>query len=118
MLARLLFVGLEVAALMIFAWQVFGVPMRGSLATFLAIAFVGALSFGGLGLLLASRARTIEAVSGLMNFAMLPMWLLSGVFFSSANFPAVMQPFIRVLPLTALNDALRAVMLDGRTLAF
>jgi ABC-type multidrug transport system permease subunit len=74
---------------------------------------VGALSFGGLGLLLASRARTLEAISGLMNVVTLPLWVLSGVFFSSANFPAAMQPVIRVLPLTALNDALRAVMLDG-----
>ncbi len=113
LLARLVFLGLEVAALMIFAWLVFHVPMRGSLLAFLAMALLGALSFGGLGLLLASRARTIEAVSGLMNFAMLPMWVLSGIFFSSANFPAAAQPFIHVLPLTALNDGLRAVMLDG-----
>jgi ABC-type multidrug transport system permease subunit len=63
----------------------------------------------------ASRARTIEAASGWMNFSMLPMWVVSGVFFSSAHFPAPMQPFIHALPLTALNDALRAVMLDGAT---
>jgi ABC-type multidrug transport system permease subunit len=62
----------------------------------------------------ASRARTIEVVSGLMNLVMLPMWLLSGVFFASSNFPDLAQPFIRALPLTALNDALRAVMLEGR----
>ena len=47
---------------------------------------------------------------------MLPMWVVSGVFFSSAHFPAVTQPFIHALPLTALNDALRAVMLDGASL--
>jgi ABC-2 type transport system permease protein len=115
LLARLLFLVLEVGALMLFAWLVFRVPMRGSLVTFLAMSLLGALAFGGLGLLLASRARTIEAVSGLMNFAMLPMWVLSGIFFSSANFPAAAQPFIHALPLTALNDALRAVMLDGRS---
>jgi ABC-type multidrug transport system permease subunit len=117
LLARLVFLGLEVAALMVFAWLVFRVPMRGSLVAFLAMALLGALSFGGLGLLLASRARTIEAVSGLMNFAMLPMWVLSGVFFSSANFPAAIQPVIRLLPLTALNNALRGVMLDGLPLS-
>jgi ABC-2 type transport system permease protein len=117
LMARLLFLGFEVGALMAFARLVFGVPMRGSWVAFVAMAVVGALSFGGLGLLLASRARTIEAVSGLMNFAMVPMWVLSGVFFSSANFPAPVQPFIRALPLTALNDALRGVMLDGRAFA-
>ena len=65
---------------------------------------------------MASRARTFEAISGLMNLSMLPMWLLSGVFFSAANFPASMQPLIQALPLTALNDALRAVILEGSTL--
>ena len=80
------------------------------------LAVVGALAFAGLGLLVASRARTVEAVSGLMNLAMVPMWLLSGVFFASDNFPSALQPIIHVLPLTALNDALRDVMLDGQTL--
>ncbi len=78
-----------------------------------AICLVGALAFAGIGLLVASRAQTIEAVSGLINLVMLPMWVLSGVFFSSSNFPDALQPFIRALPLTALNDALRAVMLEG-----
>jgi ABC-type multidrug transport system permease subunit len=81
------------------------------------IAVTGAVSFGGLGLLAASRARTVEAASGIMNFMMLPMWVFSGVFFSSSNFPDVVQPFIRLLPLTAVNDALRANMLEGASLA-
>ena len=78
---------------------------------------LGGAAFAGLGLLIASRASTTEAVSGLMNLVMLPMWLLSGVFFSSERFPDWMQPFIQALPLTALNDALRAIMLDGASLA-
>ncbi len=78
-----------------------------------AIIVVAALAFGGLGLLIASRSKTIEGVSGLMNLTMLPMWVLSGVFFSSENFPRVVQPFIKALPLTATNDALRANMLRG-----
>ena len=68
-------------------------------------------------MLVASRAKTIEAVSGLLNVVMLPMWLLSGVFFSASNFPPVMQPVISVLPLTVLNDALRDVMLEGAGVA-
>jgi ABC-type multidrug transport system permease subunit len=116
-LARLLFLVLEVGLLLLFGWLVFGVRTAGSLALVGALSLLGAFSFSGIGLLIASRARTIEAVSGLMNVAMLPMWLLSGVFFASSNFPDVAQPFIRALPLTALNDALRAVMLEGRGLA-
>ena len=75
-----------------------------------------AVAFGALGLFVASRARTFEAISGLMNVSMLPMWLLSGVFFSAANFPDSIQPLVQALPLTALNDALRAVILEGSPL--
>jgi len=77
---------------------------------------VSALAFGGFGLLIASRSKTIEGVSGLMNLSMLPMWVLSGVFFSSENFPRAVQPLIKALPLTATNDALRANMLRGDAL--
>jgi ABC-type multidrug transport system permease subunit len=115
LLARLIFLVLEVAALVGFGVLVFGTPLNGSLVGFWGICLLGAASFGGLGLLVASRPRTVEAVSGWMNVVMLPMWLLSGVFFSSDNFPAPMQPFIRALPLTALNEALRGNMIDGLT---
>jgi len=116
LLARLVFLTLEVAALLAFGRLVFGVRSSGPLWVVAALCLLGAMTFSGLGLLVASRARTIEAVSGLMNVVMLPMWLLSGVFFSSSHFPQAAQPFIRALPLTALNDALRAVMLEGRGL--
>ena len=115
--SRLFFLIIEVVTLVGFGYFAFGVPLRGSLATLFLIALLGAVSFGGLGLLCASRARTVEAVSGIANFVMLPMWVFSGVFFSSANFPEVVQPFISLLPLTAVNDALRANMLEGASLA-
>lgn len=113
MLARLVFLAAEVSLVLGFAWLMFGVPVVGSLVYLGVLAVLGAIAFAGLGLLVASRAKTIEAVSGLMNLTMVPMWLLSGVFFASDNFPAAAQPFIQALPLTALNDALRGVMLDG-----
>jgi ABC-2 type transport system permease protein len=112
-LSRLIFLVLEVVVLVGFAWWVFDVGIRGSIATFSLIALLGALSFSALGLLTASRTQTIEGVSGLMNLIMLPMWILSGVFFSTERFPDAIQPFIQALPLTALNDALRAVMNEG-----
>jgi ABC-2 type transport system permease protein len=80
------------------------------------IGAVGALGFAGLGLLTASRSQKIESVSGLINLVMMPMWIFSGVFFSYERFPAAIQPFIKALPLTALNDALRATILEGATL--
>jgi ABC-2 type transport system permease protein len=91
----------------------FGVPVRGRLIDLVIVSVLASLSFSALALLIASRARTIEAVSGLMNLAQVPMWILSGVFFSAQRFPDVVQPFIAALPLTALIDALRANMLQG-----
>ena len=114
-LSRLTLLIIEVAALLGFAVAAFGVPVRGSLGTIAAICLLSALAFGALGLLVASRAQTIEGVSGLMNFVMLPMWIFSGVFFSSSRFPDILQPFIQALPLTAVVDALRASMLQGTT---
>ena len=112
-LGRLAFLLPETAILVGVSWLAFGVPMRGSVVLLFAICVLGAVSCCGLGLLIASRVRTLEGVSGLANFVMLPMWLLSGVFFSSERFPDAAQPLIRILPLTALNDSLRAIMNEG-----
>jgi ABC-type multidrug transport system permease subunit len=116
MLSRLVFLFLEVAAVVVFAWLVFGFTVRGSWLSLSLITLLGGFSFSGIGLLVAARPTTIEGVSGLMNFIMLPMWLLSGTFFSSERFPQVFQPFIKALPLTALNTLLRAVMNEGAPL--
>ncbi len=115
--SRLAFLAAEVVVLVAFAWIVFGVAVHGSLGALAVVCLLGALGFGGIALLTASRARTIEGVSGLLNLVMVPMWVFSGVFFASSNFPEVVQPFVQALPLTALNDALRAVMNDGDSLA-
>jgi len=111
--SRLIFLIPEAGALLLFARFALGVPFRGSLLLLAAISLLGALAFSGLGLLVAARPRTIEGVSGLMNLAMVPMWIFSGIFFSTERFPARIQPFVQALPLTALNDALRGVMLQG-----
>src|SRR3970040_763845 len=108
MLARLVFLALEVASVVLFGWFMFKVPLRGSIVAMAIVVVIGAAAFAGLGLLVASRAKTVGGVSGLMNLVMVPMWICSGVFFSASRFPESMQPAIRALPLTALNDALRA----------
>jgi ABC-2 type transport system permease protein len=116
-LSRLIFLVLEVAAILVFAYFVFDVRVHGSWLNLTLVSLTGSLAFSGIGLLVGARTKTIEGASGLMNLVMLPMWLLSGSFFSSAKFPDFLQPFIKALPLTALNDALRAVMNDGAGLA-
>jgi ABC transporter DrrB family efflux protein len=114
--ARLALMLPDMVVLLLFGWLVFSVPVRGSLATLALIIVVGAAAFAGIGLVLACRTDKTETISGLMNLVMLPMWLLSGTFFSSKHFPDVVQPFIQALPLTQVNDALREVMLEGASL--
>ncbi len=111
--SRVIFLIPEAGALLLFAYFVLGVPIQGSIVLLAGASLLGALTFSGLGLLTAARPRTIEGVSGVMNVVMVPMWVFSGIFFSTERFPASMQPFIQALPLTALNDVLRAVMLEG-----
>jgi ABC-2 type transport system permease protein len=115
--SRLIFLVPEAGALLLFAWLALGVPVRGSLMLLVAVSLLGAVAFCGLGLLTAARPRTIEGASGLMKLVRVRMWIFSGIFFSNERFPPAMQPFVQALPLTALNDALRAVMLEGASLA-
>jgi ABC-2 type transport system permease protein len=117
MASRMVMVFAEMLLLLFFGWLVFDLVVQGSLWQVAAISIVGALSFACLGMLVASRTAKTETVSGLMNLVMLPMFVFSGVFFSSERFPEAIQPAVRALPLTALNDALRAVILEGSSLA-
>ncbi|MGO8934500.1 MAG: ABC transporter permease [Terracidiphilus sp.] len=113
LLSRLVMLAIEVVFFLGFAKLVFGVPFRGPLWQLALLCVLVSLVFSALGLLVASRAKTMEAVSGLMNLVMFPMWILSGVFFSASRFPAMIQPLVRALPLTAAIDALRGNMLQG-----
>ncbi|HWB08232.1 MAG TPA: ABC transporter permease [Pirellulales bacterium] len=116
MISRILFIIPEVLIILLFARLAFGVVIYGNLLSLVFLILLGSIAFAGVGLLVASRAQTLETVSGLMNLVMLPMWLLSGVFFSSERFPGALQPLIKALPLTLLIDALRGVMLEAATL--
>jgi ABC-type polysaccharide/polyol phosphate export permease len=115
-LAQLLLLFIEVGTILAFGVFVFGVPVRGSLGTVALVCVVGSLTFGALGLLAAARPTTIEGASGVMNLLLMPMWVVSGVFFSSERFPQAVQPVIKALPLTALVDALRRILLEGAAL--
>jgi ABC-type multidrug transport system permease subunit len=115
--SRLVLMIIEVALLLGFGVLVFHMRVLGSWLSIMLIGAIGAITFGGLGLLTASRAQKIESVSGLINLVMMPMWIFSGVFFSYERFPALVQPLIRALPLTALNDSLRAIVLEGAPLS-
>jgi len=115
--SRILMMVIEVLLMLAFGVLLFRMQVLGSWLSILFLGFLGSVTFGSLGLLAASRAQKLETISGLINLIMMPMWIFSGVFFSYERFPAVAQPFIRLLPLTALNDALRATILEGTPLA-
>jgi ABC-2 type transport system permease protein len=116
MSSRLVLMIIEIGLLLTLGILVFHMKVLGSIFSILLLGTIGALCFGGIGLVTASRAQKIESVSGLMNLVMMPMWIFSGVFFSYERFPSVIQPAIKALPLTALNDALRASILEGTPL--
>ncbi|HJX54829.1 MAG TPA: ABC transporter permease [Polyangia bacterium] len=112
-LSRLVVIPFEIAVILIFARVVFGVQVAGSYAALGLVCLAGAASFAAIAILVSSRAQNMQTVSGLMNLVMLPMFVLSGVFFSSAHFPEFARPFISALPLTAMCDGMRAVTIDG-----
>jgi ABC-type multidrug transport system permease subunit len=113
---RLIFMIPELIVILGAGVLLFGMPVRGNWLAILTLALLGAASFAGLGMFVACRAQRIETVSGLMNLVMVPMWLLSGIFFSPERFPDLLQPLVQALPLTQLNYALRAVILEGASL--
>lgn len=116
MVSRLFFLVTEIAVILVMGHVLFGLAVRGSVISLVVITLLGGVCFSGLGLLLACRTDKIETISGLINVVLLPMWLLSGIFFSSERFPDSMQPLVQALPLTQLNNALRKIILEGAPL--
>ncbi|HNQ21573.1 MAG TPA: ABC transporter permease [Phycisphaerae bacterium] len=110
---RMAFVVPEIVVILLAGVLLFGFPIRGGWVSIFVVAFCGAVCFAGVGLLVACRAERLETVAGLLNVVMMPMWLLSGLFFSTSHFPDVLQPLVQALPLTQLLNALRAVILEG-----
>ncbi len=116
MTSRLIFMIPQIVVLLVFSYLIFGVTIYGDWLSTLLVVVIGAIEFASIGLLVASRAQTLETASGLMNFVMLPMWTLSGIFFSYERFPELFWPVIKALPLTPVIDALRALMMDGKSI--
>jgi ABC-2 type transport system permease protein len=115
-LGRMILAVFEVLFVVGYARLLFDVRVFGSFGSFFVFAMLGAWCFSGLGLFVGCRAQNAETSVGLMNAATFPMLMVSGVFFSADHFPAWSLPAIKALPLTALNDGLRALMIDGASL--
>jgi ABC-2 type transport system permease protein len=111
--ARLILLVLELAVLVAFGAIAFGTVIQGSYLGFVAISTLGAAAFAGVGLLIGARVENTEAANGWMNLVQLPMWGLSGAFFSYERFPEWLHGPIQLLPLTSLVDALRSIYNEG-----
>lgn len=112
-LSRLLVCYSVVAALMAIGVWVFGIPTDVNLPLLLGVVTLGSVAFLGLGLMLATVSPSVTAFGGIVNFVQMPLILLGGVFFSASIFPGWLQPVTQAMPLTQLNDAMRALMFDG-----
>lgn len=114
--ARSLLLVLELFVLVVFGRLAFGTVIQGSYLSFFAMSVAGAACFAGISLLIGARVENTESANGWMNLVQLPMWVLSGAFFSYERFPEWLHAPIQCLPLTALVDALRAICNDGARL--
>lgn len=103
----------EILFLLGAARVLFGVRVAGDFLSFIVFGLMGSLSFAGISLLAASRTRNLESATGVMNLTSLAMGFLSGVFFSVSHFPGWMQTIVEWIPLTALNQGLRHILVDG-----
>jgi ABC-type multidrug transport system permease subunit len=114
--SRMFFIVTEILLLLAVSRWLFDVRVLGSWLAVLFLIVLGSATFAAIGLLMASRARTVETASGMINLVMLPMWMVSGIFFSADRFPDAVQPLIKALPLTAVINALRGVMIEELSL--
>ncbi|NRA36473.1 MAG: ABC transporter permease [Polyangiaceae bacterium] len=111
--ARSVFLIAEMSVLLVVGALFFGTILQGSLLAFALLAAAGAASFASISLFVGSRLDNTEVANGWVSAVQLPMWILSGVFFSYERFPEWLHGPIQLLPLTALNDALRAIFNEG-----
>jgi ABC-2 type transport system permease protein len=104
---------LEACLLFFFAYLVFGITIQGSVLALILIFLVSNFAFAGIAFLISSRTASTEAGNGLINAVLTPMIVLSGIFFSYHNFPDVIIPIIKILPLTLLADSVRSIFIEG-----
>lgn len=104
---------IEALLLFFFAWLVFGISVQGSIPALAVVFLSGNIAFGGLAIFVSSRTANTEVGNGLINAVVLPMTVLSGIFFSYYNFPEASVPFIQKLPLTLFTDAIRSIFTEG-----
>jgi len=104
---------LEALVLLLFALIVFHMTIQGSISAMILIFLAGNIAFAGIAVFVSSHTSNTEVGNGLINFIVMPMMVLSGIFFSYHNFPDWSLPVIQKLPLTMLSDGIRSIFNEG-----
>jgi len=112
-IARLGLSGLEAVLLIAFCYFYFDVTMSGSTLAFILIFVAGNIAFTGIAIFASSRTSDTRIGNGLVNLVVMPMMVLSGIFFSYQNFPDYAIRIIEKLPLTMMADHTRSVFIEG-----
>jgi ABC-type multidrug transport system permease subunit len=115
--ARIILCFVEAAIVYTFAYFYFGITIEGSILAFIILFLSGIVAFSGVAVLLASRTDKTQVGNGLINLIIMPMMLLSGIYFSYHNFPEPVIPIIQALPLTILADGVKAIFNESAGLA-
>lgn len=119
-ISRVIFNLMTVVVLIGFGYYAYHFTLANGVATFidmLLISFIALLVFMGFGFFIASVSKNQNIIPIYANLFMFPQYFLSGTFFSRTALPAFLQPIIKFLPLTAVNDAMRNVAFEGASLA-
>jgi len=116
-LNRMILSAAEMLLLYIFAYFYFDIRIQGSLLALALVFLSGYCAFAGIAILISSRVQNTQSGNGMINIVTMPMFILSGIFFSYHNFPDWLIPYVEVLPLTMLTNSLRGIITEGIGLA-
>jgi len=104
---------IEAITIIIFAILAFNMSIQGSIPAMILLFLAGNIAFSGIAVFVSSHTSNTEIGNGLINFIVMPMMVLSGIFFSYYNFPDWSIPVIQKLPLTMLTDGIRSIFNEG-----
>jgi ABC-2 type transport system permease protein len=104
---------IEALILLLFALITFNITIQGSISAFIFMFIAGNIAFAGIAVFVSSHTSNTEVGNGLINAVVMPMMILSGIFFSYHNFPDWSVKVIQVLPLTMLTDGIRSIFNEG-----
>ena len=97
----------------LFAYLAFDIRIQGDISALLLVFLAGNIAFGGIAIFVSCHTAKTEVGNGLINVVVMPMMVLSGIFFSYHNFPDWTIPLIQKLPLTMMADSIRSIFIEG-----